>query len=164
MQLRFTVVALGERARFPPGLAVGLLNNNCARMVTSNNIRLQIPVGNATPQRRKSISATTSYHPSSAHPRSVVVVVVSPSWKSKVLPESIVISVERKLSVNFSFINFEDPAPSSSAVRSAPLQASSSIRGRTHLKIPITVGGQGERRTWGREGEGRGNENFPRDI
>lgn len=64
MQLRFTVVALGERARFPPGLAGGLLNNNRARMVTSNNIRLQIPVGNATPQRRKSISATTSYHPS----------------------------------------------------------------------------------------------------
>lgn len=66
MQLRFTVVALGERARFPPGLAGGLLNNNRARMVTSNNIRLQIPVGNATPQRRKSISATTSYHPSSS--------------------------------------------------------------------------------------------------
>lgn len=54
--------SLGERARFPPGLAGGLLNNNRARMVTSNNIRLQIPVGNATPQRRKSISATTSYH------------------------------------------------------------------------------------------------------
>lgn len=157
MQLRFTVVALGERARFPPGLAVGLLNNNCARMVTSNNIRLQIPVGNATPQRRKSISATTSYHPSSVHPRSVV---VSPSWKSKVLPESIVISVERKLSVNFSFINFEDPAPSSSAVRATPGIVVNS------WKNPLENSNHSRGQGRGPEGrkEGQGNENFLRDI
>lgn len=72
------------------------------------------------------------------------------------------ISVERKLSANFSFINFEDPAPSSPssstsfAVQPAPFRHSLD-RGRTHLKIPITVArSRGGRRARGMRGREKG--------
>lgn len=90
------------------------------------------------------------------------------------------ISVERKLSANFSFINFEDPALLVARVVRLPHGPAGAVpafsrldRGRTHLKIPITVARReslgretAQRERWRGEGErereGEENENFLR--